>query len=81
MNSNTTDMSPCDFTLWTDELSDLFDTITSDSGVGSDGHPAQWPHLDVKTAREMDLQLSWEDAVSITFLIVEDVKKAYSICR
>ena len=62
------------------------EVIASDSG-SSGGveqdcpHPAVWPTMDKEKAREMDKDLAWDDAVSLTFLVVENVSTAYKVCR
>ena len=65
-------------------MEDEDEMIASDSGSGVEkdcSHPAVWPTMDKEKAREMDKDLAWDDAVSLTFLMVENVSTAYKVCR
>jgi len=55
------------------------DKIASDNS--SIVHPSQWPTLDTDKAKELDQMLSWEDSVSLTFLMVDEIPLAYQLCR
>ena len=56
--------------------------ITSADVISHDGPVFEhlFPPIDMKTAKWIDKQLDWEDAVSFTFIVVENVDTAFKIC-
>merc|ERR1712013_459352 len=53
------------------------DVISHDGPVFSDS----FPEIDMKTAKWIDRQLDWQDAVSFSFLMVEKVEIALKLSR
>ena len=57
--------------------------VTSKDVISHDGpvFPNVFPDIDRKTAKWIDQQLDWEDAVSFAFLIVDKVDIALKLSR
>ena len=57
--------------------------VTSKDVISHDGpvFPDTFPEIDMKTAKWIDKQLDWQDAVSFSFLMVEKVEIALKLSR
>ena len=57
--------------------------VTSKDVISHDGpvFPNVFPDIDRKTAKWIDQQLDWEDAVSFSFLVVDKVDIALKLSR